>query len=79
MKGAMWTRIMSQSAEDGAMPLLQCAFGTEVESGDFWEPSHYMNTVGPAIKVKLSKECTDEGSQKMLWEASEEACGKFAI
>lgn len=79
MTALMWTRFVSQSAEDGAMPLLQCAFGMDVQNGDFWEPSHYMNMVGPATKVKLTKECTDEGSQKMLWEASEEACGKFEI
>jgi NAD(P)-dependent dehydrogenase (short-subunit alcohol dehydrogenase family) len=79
MGGFMWTRIISQSAEDGAMPLLQCAFGKGVVSGDFYEPGKWMNTVGPAVKVELGKECTDEGSQKLLWEVSEEAVGKFGI
>ena len=78
MGGAMWTTIMAQSAEDGTMPLLHCCFGP-VKSGDFWEPANRGNSVGPAVKVDLSNECTDEASRTMLWGKSEEACGKFAI
>lgn len=77
MSGMMWTRWFSQSAEDGTMPLLECCFGTSVQSGDFIEPSQMWNSVGPAVKVQLTKECTDEASRKMLWETSEKACGKF--
>jgi NAD(P)-dependent dehydrogenase (short-subunit alcohol dehydrogenase family) len=79
MNGAMWTSIMAQSAEDGTMPILQACYGPTVESGDFWEPGNRGNTVGPAVKVILNNECTDEASRKMLWEASEKACGAFKI
>lgn len=80
MSGFMWTRtLIAQSAEDGTMPLLECCFGTSTKSGDFFEPSKWFNMVGPAVKVKLAKECTDKASRKLLWEASEKACGKFEL
>lgn len=79
MKGVMWTSIMAQSAEDGTMPILQACYGPTAESGDFWEPANRGHSVGPAGKMDLTKECTDEASRKMLWEASEEACGAFKI
>eukprot|EP00545_Synedropsis_sp_CCMP1620_P013772 CAMPEP_0119020340 /NCGR_PEP_ID=MMETSP1176-20130426/23835_1 /TAXON_ID=265551 /ORGANISM="Synedropsis recta cf, Strain CCMP1620" /LENGTH=328 /DNA_ID=CAMNT_0006974753 /DNA_START=75 /DNA_END=1061 /DNA_ORIENTATION=- len=79
MNGAMWTTMMAQSAEDGTMPILQACYGAGVESGDFWEPTKRGHTVGPAGKVDLAKECTDEESRKMLWETSEEACGKWSL
>jgi NAD(P)-dependent dehydrogenase (short-subunit alcohol dehydrogenase family) len=80
MGGLLWSRaIFAQSAEDGTMPLLQCAFGTDVASGDFWEPGQWSNLAGLPVKVELTNECTDPESQKLLWEASEKACGKFDI
>lgn len=79
MGGLGWTKIIAQSAEDGAMPLLQCCFGPETASGDFWEPSKYFHSVGPAGKVELTKECTDEAARTELWKVSEDACGKFDI
>ena len=75
MGGAMWTRIMAQSAEDGTMPLLEACYGPSTESGDFWEPSLRGNMVGPAVKVKLTEECVHEASRDMLWKLSEEAIG----
>lgn len=79
MGGAMWTKVMAQSAEDGTMPLLQAAFGPTTVSGDFWEPSQRGHMVGPAVKVEVVKECGDVDSRKVLWEASEEACGAFSV
>jgi NAD(P)-dependent dehydrogenase (short-subunit alcohol dehydrogenase family) len=80
MNGALWTMVMAQSPEDGTTPLLQVCYGTSVESGDFWEPSDWGNMAGPAVKIdSLQAECTDEASRKVLWEASEEACGKWSL
>ena len=79
MNGLKWSRMMAQSAEDGTMPLLTCAFGKNVSNGDFWEPSKYMRASGPAAKFELGSECTDEASKNVLWEVSEAAVGKFEI
>jgi len=72
-------RIVAQSAEDGTMPLLEAMCGASVGSGDFWEPSQWMNMSGPAKKIELQKECTDETSREVLWKASEQACGAFPV
>lgn len=79
MGGAMWTRVMAQSAEDGTMPLLQAAYGPTTACGDFIEPMNRGHMVGPAVKVEVAKECADKDSRTTLWEASEEACGAFNI
>lgn len=69
---------LSQSAEDGTMPLLTACF-MPGESGTFWEPSNRGNSVGPAAIYELDKVCMDTEARKILWDTSEEACGKFAI
>jgi NAD(P)-dependent dehydrogenase (short-subunit alcohol dehydrogenase family) len=69
---------MSQSGEDGTMPLLSACF-LPAESGEFMEPSLGGKTKGPVAKFELEKECVDAEARKMLWEKSEEACGKFSI
>ena len=70
---------LSQSAEDGTMPLLSAMFGTETKNGDFYEPKSFFNFYGPAVKVKFDKNSVNPDQQKMLWEKSEEACGKFVL
>jgi len=77
MGSGMWIMRMSQSAEDGAMPLLSACFDPSAENGDFWEPSKRGGLCGPAVKVKWDKLTSNEEFQKMLWTKSEEACGEF--
>jgi len=79
MGSSMWIMKFSQSAEDGAMPLLACCFDPATENGDFWEPNSIGNVKGLATKVKWDGLSTSEDSAKILWEKSEEACGKFDI
>jgi NAD(P)-dependent dehydrogenase (short-subunit alcohol dehydrogenase family) len=69
----------SQSAEDGTMPLLAACFDPSTENGDFWEPANRGGISGPATKVKYDKQTMNPDNAKLLWEASEEACGKFEI
>jgi hypothetical protein len=70
---------LSQSAEDGTMPLLSAMFGSNTANGDFYEPDSLRGTYGKASKVKFDKNSADKGQQQMLWEKSEEACGQFTI
>jgi NAD(P)-dependent dehydrogenase (short-subunit alcohol dehydrogenase family) len=70
---------VSQSAEDGTMPLLAACFDPSTENGDFWEPSKMNAFYGPAKKVAWDKASLSEGCRKLLWEKSEIACGKFEV
>eukprot|EP00055_Hartaetosiga_balthica_P009500 m.37979 g.37979 ORF g.37979 m.37979 type:complete len:333 (+) comp6771_c0_seq2:80-1078(+) len=68
---------MSQSAEDGTMPLLHACCANDVESGDFYGPK---GLTGPVVKLEPESLCTNPVSLATLWEASEEAIGdKFEI
>ena len=68
---------MSQSAEDGTMPLLQCCIGT-AHSGEFIEPSKGMWGV-PAVVAKRSAKEIDPAAPKLIWEMSEKACGEWKL
>lgn len=70
---------MSQSAEDGTMPLLTAMFGVNAKNGDFYEPNGIGGLAGKVTKVKFDKHSINKDQQKVLWEKSEEVCGKFLI
>lgn len=75
--GAMWIMYFAQSPEDGSMPILAAAFDSRTKNGDFWGPKGTFT--GEAVKIEYEKGSKDERSKKVLWEASEEAFGKFDI
>jgi NAD(P)-dependent dehydrogenase (short-subunit alcohol dehydrogenase family) len=77
MPGVMWVMHLSQSAQDGAIPLITACFGPHVANGDFYEPKGGMR--GLPIKVKFDKNSASAQQQQMLWETSERACGKFSF
>lgn len=79
MGWTMWIMRFSQSAEDGAMPLISAAFGTSTENGDFWEPCGYGAWKGPATKVPYHPLSLGPEARDMLWKKSEEACGAFEV
>jgi NAD(P)-dependent dehydrogenase (short-subunit alcohol dehydrogenase family) len=70
---------LMQSAEDGTMPLLVAMFGTETKNGDFYEPRNMNGFYGKPTKIQFDKKSSSKEQQQMLWEKSEEACGKFSI
>jgi hypothetical protein len=79
MGGAWFTNLLmslSQSAEDGTVPLLTCMVGPAAQSADFYEPG---GITGPAVKKTLERICTDAAARKMLWEESEKAVGEFKV
>lgn len=77
MGGFMFIMHLSQSAEDGTIPLLTACFGPNAQNGDFYEPKNGLT--GLPIKVPFGKDATDIKQQTMLWEESEKACGSFSI
>jgi NAD(P)-dependent dehydrogenase (short-subunit alcohol dehydrogenase family) len=78
MSGIMWTVNMGQTVEDGTMPLLSACY-LPTENGDFWHPTQRSEFLGPAKKMPIDDLSKDPKNGKLLWEMSEEACGKFEI
>lgn len=70
-----WIMKYAQSAPDGAMPIMHCCFGTDVQSGEMYEPTLSGHSKGPVGKVTIKPGEKDPASMKMLWEQSEAACG----
>lgn len=79
MSGNMWVMYLSQSAEDGTMPILSACFDPECKNGDMYEPSGFQNFSGPSTKVPYDKQTANPDNATLLWKKSEEAVGKFDI
>lgn len=80
MGSGTWFMRWGQSAEDGTMPLLHACLGKDVASGEFYEPTLMGAMKGPPGKVpRLGPMETDPLGQQTLWEASEKACGSWAL
>lgn len=77
MGWGMWIMRMSQSCEDGAMPIVASCFDKTTENGTFWGPKGVLT--GKAVKIDYEAGSKNKESAKVLWEASEEAFGKFDV
>ena len=72
------SHLISQSTEDGSMPLLQCCCDFAAKSGHFYGPHALVR--GRSVLLQPESICTDPESYRMLWELSEKAIGaNFAI
>ena len=77
----------AQSAEDGALPLLQCMVGRDVKPGSLVVPAHTGllglligdGITGPPVPKALEGMCTSRDNVDMLWKASEDAVGPFIV
>jgi len=67
-------RFMNTAAE-GAWPTLVGATAAGVEGGQFFGPSRFMETSGPAQQVDSSKASKDVHKAKRLWDLSIEMTG----
>ncbi len=65
----------SQSAAMGALPQLLAATGRDVEGGDYYGPSGFMEMRGHPKKVGRSKRAKDDAVARRLWDVSEELTG----
>jgi NAD(P)-dependent dehydrogenase (short-subunit alcohol dehydrogenase family) len=76
-----WSNFMAQSAADGALPQLYGAAAPDVQSGEFFGPSGFLEQRGAPKRVKAAKKAYDAEDARRLWEVSEELTGvtyKFA-
>lgn len=79
MGSGNWFMRFAQSQEDGAMPIISACFDPSSTNGSFWQPSNMGGVKGPAKNIEMDKLSKNEASRKLLWEKSEEACGKFEM
>ncbi len=71
-----------QHENDGAMPLTNACMGANVESGDFFGPSGFLEFKGPIKKIPRNKEKSrlTQANVDLLWSLSEQAVGtKFEV
>lgn len=73
MKAA--NKLLAQSAEIGALPMLYAATSPEAESGDYIGPDGFMNMRGLPVEQKSSEKSYDEEKARKLWDISEELTG----
>ena len=66
---------MAQSAADGALPQLYAATAPDVQSGEFFGPSGFMEQRGAPKRVKAAKKAYDTEDARRLWELSEQSTG----
>jgi hypothetical protein len=72
---AVLTRIVGQDEEVGALPSLYAATAPDVRGGEYFGPSHLLESRGPPARARLSPWGRDREAARRLWEASEEATG----
>ena len=66
---------MAQSAADGALPMLYAATAPDVQGGEFFGPSGFMQQRGAPKRVKAAKKAYDTDSARRLWDLSEQLTG----
>ena len=67
-------RVVSQSPDQGALPVLYAALG-DIPSDSFTGPSHLMHMRGAPELIKRSSRASDPGLARDLWELSERLTG----
>src|SRR5439155_1710304 len=72
---AVGNRIMAQSAEMGALPLLYAATYPGLEGGTYVGPSSFFEQRGYPRPVGSSSAARDEDAARRLWAVSEELTG----
>lgn len=68
-------RLMSQSAQMGALATLRAATDPEVRGGQYYGPGGPGGIQGHPERVESSKQSHDADLQRRLWQVSEELTG----
>jgi NAD(P)-dependent dehydrogenase (short-subunit alcohol dehydrogenase family) len=66
---------LSQSAAEGALPILFAATALQVAPGGYYGPSHALEMKGPPGPARLSRPAQDLAASRRLWAVSEELTG----
>lgn len=72
---APFLRLVFNNPETGAWPTLQAATATDVAGGDYFGPSNWAETSGPAARARAGVSSRDPVLGKRLWELSIELTG----
>jgi hypothetical protein len=67
--------LVSQNAAMGALPTLRAATDPNVEGGQYYGPSGFMEQRGAPKLVRSTKRSYDSDAQRRLWEVSEQLTG----
>ncbi len=68
-------RLLAQSADDGALPMLYAATADDVQGGEYVGPGGFMNMRGAPERQRSSELSYDRDLAAELWAASEELTG----
>ena len=69
------SRVVGQSARDGALPTLRAATDPAVRGGEVFGPDGLLELRGAPKQVAVSRRARDRAVAERLWEASEEKTG----
>jgi NAD(P)-dependent dehydrogenase (short-subunit alcohol dehydrogenase family) len=69
------TRIISQSAEQGSLPLLYAAAMPDARNGEYWGPGGFMEINGSPARAKPWPQALVAADRKRLWDLSESMTG----
>ncbi|WP_096086794.1 oxidoreductase [Agaribacterium haliotis] len=64
-----------QSAEKGALPVLQAAFSAQAKGGAYYGPQGFMEMTGPAGPANIARQALDIHAAEKLWSVSEALTG----
>ena len=75
MQPAKRTVVPSQTAPQGAEPLLVAATDPAAESGAYYGPSRWGGLVGPPVRVKLPRSARGADLASAVWAIGENLTG----
>lgn len=67
--------LVSQSASDGALPVLRAATDLTAGGGSYWGPGGFMELTGPPEPAKIAAHARDEAVARRLWDEAERLAG----
>lgn len=67
--------LISQSAGDGALPVLRAATDPTAQAGSYWGPAGFMELTGPPEPARIAAHARDEAAARRLWDESERLAG----
>lgn len=66
---------ITQSAADGALPILEAALSPLAEGGQYYGPQGFLEMTGPSGVASIAKQALDLDISKQLWQTSERLTG----